>query len=534
MTTRGPKLKEKRTLSFKRFIIIFAVCALASAILVDASGSIFLKPQSNPPTNQVGQDTTDNYITSNNTIGNLTDVEVLGIKNGQLLFWNATAEKWQNADTSQSVSTLAKLTDATSANISNVDPNNPQQPYSYLIYSDGASNYYAKNGTDGTISFKSTNATYVIQSAINQEGTIAIKTGTYFGTSLSLSDLNVRLIGEGQNTILHFTDGITISNTEPTHKQEISNLALFGSGYTKEGLTLNSAQRFISYNLFIQKYSTGVYITSTVGATIFNNFYSLMSYDNFCGVHIKRNGGGDDTVAHNTFYGGRIVTNLKWGVVIEGSASHEVFDGVEIENNMYGQVLFNTLAAGGGLVPEGNQFVRCYFEPEPSNNTSPFIKFTTQLGPGTEAWGNSFTNNKFAIVGTTSLTLGSHTIFSDNYITGASVTFTVDASATCCVVDGNINPTGTVTVKYIGTANTGRVMVLSNSILASSGSWINFTDVFPANPAVSVSVTNNGNLIFACPYQVEMTRFQLLMSYSNGTEVTTPQLVVWTATLNLP
>jgi hypothetical protein len=527
-------LIDKRTLTFKRFIILFAVCSLASAILVDASGNIFLKPQSNLPTNQVGQDTTDNYITSNNTIGNLTDVELLGIKNGQLLFWNATAEKWQNADTSQSASTLAKLTDATSANISNVDPNNPQQPYSYLIYSDGASNYYAKNGTDGTISFKSTNATYVIQSAINQEGTIAIKTGTYFGTSLSLSDLNVRLIGEGQNTILHFTDGITISNTEPTHKQEISNLALFGSGYTKEGLTLNSAQRFISYNLFIQKYSTGVYITSTVGATIFNNFYSLMSYDNFCGVHIKRNGGGDDTVAHNTFYGGRIVTNLKWGVVIEGSASHEVFDGVEIENNMYGQVLFNTLAAGGGLVPEGNQFVRCYFEPEPSNNTSPFIKFTTQLGPGTEAWGNSFTNNKFAIVGTTSLTLGSHTIFSDNYITGARVTFTIDASAACCVVNGNINPTGTVTVNYIGTANTGRVMVLSNSILASNGNWINFTNAFPTNPAVSVSVTNNSNLLFAWPYQVETTRFQLLMFYSNGTEVTTPQSVVWTATLDLP
>jgi len=534
MTIRGLKLKDKRHLSYKRFIILFAVCVLSSAILVITTGNILLELQSNLPTNQVGQDTTDNYMTNNNTIGNLTDVEVLGIKNGQLLFWNASAEKWQNADSSQSASTLAKLTDVTSAGSSNGDLNNPQQSYSYLIYTDGTGNYYAKNGTDGTISFKSTNATYVIQSAINQEGTIAIKTGTYFGTSLSLSDLNVRLIGEGQNTILYFTDGITISNTKSSTKQEISNLALFGTGYTNEGLTLNAAQRFVSYNLFIQNYSSGVYITSSAGATIFNNFYSLMSYDNIWGVHIKRNGGGDDTVAHNTFYGGRIVTNLKWGVVIEGSVSHEVFDGVEIENNRYGQVLFNTLAAGGGLVPEGNQFVRCYFEPEASNDTSPFVKFTTELGFGTEAWGTSFTNNKFALAGTTSLTLGSHTIFSDNYITGASVTFTIDASAACCVVNGNINPTGSVTVNYIGTANTGRVMVLSNSILASSGNWISFTDVFPAKPAVSVSVTNNDNLIFAWPYQVETTRFQLLMFYSNGTEVTTPQSVVWTATLNLP
>jgi len=62
-----------------------------------------------------------------------------------------------NADSSQSPSTLAKLTDVTSAGLSNGDLNNPQQSYSYLIYTDGTGNYYAKNGTDGTISFKSTN-----------------------------------------------------------------------------------------------------------------------------------------------------------------------------------------------------------------------------------------------------------------------------------------------------------------------------------------------------------------------------------------
>jgi len=94
MTIRGLKFKDKRNLSYKRFIILFAVCALSSAILVIATGNISLELQSNLPANQVRQDTTDNYMTSNNTINNLTDVEVLGIKNGQLLFWNATAEKW--------------------------------------------------------------------------------------------------------------------------------------------------------------------------------------------------------------------------------------------------------------------------------------------------------------------------------------------------------------------------------------------------------------------------------------------------------
>ena len=62
---------------------------------------------------------------------------------------------------------------------------NPQQPYSYLIYTDAANNYYAKNGTDGTIAFNSTDASYVFSSVCAQgEGIVFVKKGTYIGTSL--------------------------------------------------------------------------------------------------------------------------------------------------------------------------------------------------------------------------------------------------------------------------------------------------------------------------------------------------------------
>ena len=212
------------------------------------------------------------------------------------------------------------------------------------------------------IAFNSTDASYVFSSACAQgEGIVFVKKGTYIGTSLHLSSPNVRLIGEGLGTILQFTEGITVSNTSESFHQEVSNLQLIGTGYANNGLTLSSASRFVSYNLIIQNYNVGVYIkSSATGATIFNNFYSLVSHDNNIGVYIRRDS-GDCTVAHNTFYGGSIVANLQWGVVILGSVSNEIFEGSEIENNCNGQVWLRTI--NPGLVPEGNTFSKCYFEP---------------------------------------------------------------------------------------------------------------------------------------------------------------------------
>jgi hypothetical protein len=276
----------------------------------------------------------------------------------------------------------------------------------------------------------------------------------------------------------------------------------------------------------------GLYIqSSATGATIFNNFYSLVSHDNNIGVNIRRDP-GDHTVAHNTFYGGSIVANLQWGVVITGSVSHEIFEGVEIENNCNGQVWLSTI--NPGLVPEGNTFSKCYFEPSLNNKTATLIEFTTELSPETKPWGNIFKENKFALCGDTTLTLPTNTIFKDNYISGAPVTFTIIATAVGCEVDGNYSPSGSVKVNYIGTANTGRIMQYSNSNLVASSSWVEFGDTFPSNPIVHVSVTGNGQVIDAWAYQIETTRFYIVMLYNNGTEVTTPQYVTWTATLNLP
>ena len=95
-------------------------------------------------------------------------------------------------------------------------------------------------------------------------------------------------------------------------------MQLIGTGYANNGLTLSAASRFVSYNLIIQNYNVGVYIQilSLRSDHISTTSTALMSHDNNIGVYIRRDS-GDCTVAHNTFYGGSIVTNLQWGVVIE-------------------------------------------------------------------------------------------------------------------------------------------------------------------------------------------------------------------------
>ncbi len=237
------ELSEKPKHHPKRVIIIFTLCLICFTIFISSFGNIFItSSQANSPNNQVGQYLTPDEIVgqSNNTIENLGDVQILGLKNGQLLVWNDSAQKWQNADPTQSNTSLTKLTDVTFAGLSNGDVMqynsstgkwentqyimtiqqiidiyntmpyksfwdgsinslinrwgntttliNPQQPYSYLIYTDSANNIYAKNGTDGTIAFNSTDASYVFSSVCAQgEGVVFVKKGTYIGTSLHIS-----------------------------------------------------------------------------------------------------------------------------------------------------------------------------------------------------------------------------------------------------------------------------------------------------------------------------------------------------------
>jgi hypothetical protein len=82
-------------------------------------------------------------------------------------------------------------------------PEITQQPYSYIIWTDGT-NYYAKNGKTGQIDFSGTNAGIVIQNVINSlsgGGIVFIKAGQY-PVSFNVTNNRVVIVGEGRNTII--------------------------------------------------------------------------------------------------------------------------------------------------------------------------------------------------------------------------------------------------------------------------------------------------------------------------------------------
>jgi len=79
-------------------------------------------------------------------------------------------------------------------------PEITQQPYSYIIWTDGQK-YYAKNGSTGQVEFSGTDANTVIQNAINKlqyGGKIFIKSGIYNVTE-TISILYSSIIIEGEN-----------------------------------------------------------------------------------------------------------------------------------------------------------------------------------------------------------------------------------------------------------------------------------------------------------------------------------------------
>ena len=206
-----------------------------------------------------------------------------------------------------------------------------------------------------------------------------------------------------------------------------------------------------------------------------------------------------DVLAHNTFFGGSIVTNQQYGVLIEGLVTNDVFDGVEIENNYLAQVKLHTLDPG--MVPEGETFTECYLESHRENPTATFIEFSSEISTNIMPWGNIFRENKFACVGDSTLTLPKDTIFIHNYITGDPVTFTIIAAEPGCNVDGNINPTDVVKIVYVGTGNTGRIMQISGVTLARAVLERYSGTTFPVGPIISVSVTGNDQVIDAWAYQ---------------------------------
>jgi hypothetical protein len=192
------------------------------------------------------------------------------------------------------------------------EPEVAQQPYSYIIWTDGT-NYYAKNGQTGQIEFSGTDACKVIQQAINAlpnyySGVIHIKAGTYVCRSLinvPSGDIHFEIRGEGlHNTILSFETNETfdqlrgaitvISNdfyndrpfglsTAPVSGLGVSaflgirDLTLWVKDPNLNGIVLSKIPRLIIQNVRIKGYYTDTvppFTPNTAGLYVYLSFNS--------------------------------------------------------------------------------------------------------------------------------------------------------------------------------------------------------------------------------------------------------------------
>jgi len=186
----------------------------------------------------------------------------------------------------------------------------PQQPASYIIWTDG-STYYAKNGTTGAIDYSGADASTVIQAAVDAipvkqyvdtlvtgGGSIFIKAGLYEITqTIVINDRPLRLYGDNRcpQTHLYLAAGANCRMFEIIGESQwcyLKDLYLNGKKNTQTGgdylLYINAGYPILENIYVMYAYETGIYINS-------QDFHCLNVYAEFCGkhgwyVHCSQNG----------------------------------------------------------------------------------------------------------------------------------------------------------------------------------------------------------------------------------------------------
>jgi hypothetical protein len=210
-----------------------------------------------------------------------------------------------------------------------IEPNSFQTEASYIIFTDGTK-VYARNGKTGAIDYSGTDATTVIQSAINalSSGVVFIKDGLYIITASIIPKSHVYLVGESWNTILKLKDNATedathsnvIYSNDEVEDIVIRNLQIDGnkanqtfttSAHTWNGIYFRNQARhvYIDHCYVHDCRICGIMIRATTGKE---------SYDNWVMNSRVMNNAWNDVnfYAYGTgakHYGGGIVNNFLGG-----------------------------------------------------------------------------------------------------------------------------------------------------------------------------------------------------------------------------
>jgi hypothetical protein len=278
------------------------------------------------------------------------------------------------------------------------EPEVAKQGYSYIVFTDGA-NYYARNGSTGQVDFSGTDASTVIQNAINalgNGGKILIKAGTYsIVTPLALKS-NTVISGEGPGTILlrsstpnpyghmaysvfHTTGASNVVIKNLVVDGNKSNLSWTGYRWDYEAIVFNNSQNVVIDNVVVRnvKVACGINMLNTQFFAITNSIMhdngDMSNPDPFAdAIHIGLSKYGivannlisnvtdtgvacDNsqfiTIANNVFYSCKTQA-VAW---FNANDSWPIPRGVTIANNIMinnGRGVWISLASGANTTPE--------------------------------------------------------------------------------------------------------------------------------------------------------------------------------------
>ena len=157
-----------------------------------------------------------------------------------------------------------------------IEPNSFQTEASYIIFTDGTT-VYARNGKTGAIDFSGTDASTVIQSAVNAAPTgasIFFKTATYNLNSPITINKRLRLVGEVSASSMfcgYMVDDYILVVTGSAHYTVIENLGFWGaSNRNCHGIKID-ATRVTAQNCYFDALKTAILVIGDTQGISFNS-----------------------------------------------------------------------------------------------------------------------------------------------------------------------------------------------------------------------------------------------------------------------
>jgi len=152
----------------------------------------------------------------------------------------------------------------------------------FLVQTDGLGEYQAINKTDGSIIFSSANASYMINSLINDDSRIILGAGIFALTKTIIKQANnVFIEGQGTNTVLLISNSdISAFTVSGVIGWSISNLQIDDAlGNRTSGIYVTKSQNILIENCEISNtYYSGITTLYSSNITIDNNSINAARY----------------------------------------------------------------------------------------------------------------------------------------------------------------------------------------------------------------------------------------------------------------